>query len=209
MTQTKKLLVLGFGGHARSVADIALTLGIEHLAFIDRNAQEHEHFLGFPVDREWDQFSPQEWCCIPASGNNQQRYLQIQAILAAGYSLATLIAPSSTVGVGAKIAPGCLVGHHAHVGPLAQVGRGCIINTGAIVEHECALGECVHVAVNATIAGRTTLDSNVWIGAGATVIDKVSISADITVGAGGVVIASLSQPGTYVGVPVRRVVDKG
>lgn len=204
MSGTKNLLILGFGGHARSVADVALALGFQQLMFIDENAVNNEQFLGFPVQRSCDPVLPSDWLCMPASGNNHHRDLQTHAALMAGWALAILIAPSATVGVGAKVSPGCFVGHHAHIGAMAQIGMGCVINTGAVVEHECVIGDYVHISVNATVAGRAHIGNFVWIGAGATVIDKVGIAAESTIGAGGVVISSLIRSGTYVGVPVRR-----
>ena len=45
------LALLGFGGHARSVADVALTAGFDRLLFVDENVQRGESFLGFPVQR--------------------------------------------------------------------------------------------------------------------------------------------------------------
>lgn len=205
MSEAKNLLILGFGGHARSVADVALTLGFQQLMFIDENAVNNEQFLGFPVQRNCDPVLPADWLCMPASGDNRCRDLQTHAALIAGWALAILIAPSATVGVGAKVSPGCFVGHHAHIGAMAQIGMGCVINTGAVVEHECVVGDYVHISVNATVAGRAHIGNFVWIGAGATVIDKVGIAAESTIGAGGVVISSLTRSGTYVGVPVRRI----
>jgi UDP-N-acetylbacillosamine N-acetyltransferase len=198
------LLILGFGGHARSVAGVAIAAGFQALRFVDANAQDGEQFLGFPVERSYAGPLPLGWSCLPASGDNHQRQQQVRSILDAGWALETLIAPDATVSVGATIAPGCLIAHHAHIGPMASIGMGCIINTGAVVDHESTVGDYCHVSVNSTIAGRSHLDAFVFLGAGATVIDQVSIATDITIGAGGVVNSSLTTAGTYVGVPVKR-----
>ncbi len=197
------LLILGFGGHARSVAGVAIAAGYQSLRFIDANAQEGEQFLGFPVERSYGGPLPTGWSALPASGDNHQRHQQILSILEAGWTLDTLIAPNATVSVGATIGAGCFIAHHAHIGPMATIGMGCIINTGAIVEHDCTVGNYSHVSVNSSMAGRCHLGDFVLLGTGATIIDKMTIASEITIGAGGVVTASLSRPGTYVGIPVR------
>lgn len=202
--QGKGLVVFGFGGHARSVADIALSAGYASLMFIDANARENENFLGHPVLRHLPPTFPAGWSCIAASGDNLVRSRQIKSIQESGWPLATLIAPTASVGAGASIGPGTVVAHHAHVGPLAKVGTGVIVNTGAIVEHDCVVGDFVHVSVNATAAGRVRLGDFVFLGAGATVIDGSSVGKEITVGAGAVVTRPLEIPGTYVGVPAVR-----
>lgn len=202
---TKGLLVLGFGGHARSVADVALACGYDALLFVDDNAREGESFLGFPVQGTWPDTLPQGWLALPASGLGHARQAQIDEAARRGWNLATLIAPTATVGVGARIDLGTFVGQHAHVGPMARVGRACILNTGCSVEHESSVGDFSHVSVNTTIAGRSSVGAHCFIGAGATIIDGVDVCEEVTVGAGSVVIEPLRIPGVYAGCPARHV----
>ena len=204
MNPQKGLVIFGFGGHARSVAAVALANGVGSLLFVDENAKESETFLGFPVTRKFDGTLSDGWSCMPATGDNLQRKKQFDLAHSAGWPIAKIIAKDATVDVDTKIAPGCFVGHHAHVGPSAQVGKGCIINTGAIVEHESVVGNFSHVSVNAVVAGRCHLGDFVFLGAGATVIDGVSVGDGITIGAGAAVVESLAGPGTYAGCPARR-----
>jgi serine acetyltransferase len=44
-----------------------------------------------------------------------------------------------------------------------------------------------------------------FICAGATLINNVSVRKGVTVGAGAVVIRDITEKGTYVGVPARKV----
>jgi UDP-N-acetylbacillosamine N-acetyltransferase len=199
------LIILGFGGHARSVADIALALGIEQLLFVDETARADENLWGFPVRKTVSDKLPDGWQVFAASGNNQIRQVQVAAILDRSWPLATLISPTATIGREVNISAGCFIGHHAHVGPLSSIGMACIINTGAVVDHECKIGDYTHVSVNSSVAGRCRLGSFIFLGAGAVVIDNVHIADSITVGAGGVVIKSLVESGTYVGAPARSV----
>jgi UDP-N-acetylbacillosamine N-acetyltransferase len=197
------LIILGFGGHARSVAAVAIANGVQSLLFVDENAGEGEAFLGFPVKREISGMIPRGWSCIPGVGDNIERRKQFELALTAGWGLANVVAKNATLDTNASISAGCFVGHHAHIGPFARVGLACIINTGAIVEHESEVGDFSHISVNSVVAGRSRVGSLVFLGAGATVIDKVSIGDNITIGAGAAVIESLSAPGVYVGCPAR------
>ncbi|RJT40119.1 acetyltransferase [Mesorhizobium waimense] len=194
------IYVLGFGGHARSVADIALSGGVKNLIFVDANAQPNEAFAGFRVVTVLPAKLAPGWRIFPAIGDNLGRRAVWEE---RRLPVATLISPTATIGALAEMGEGTLVCHHAHVGPGALVGRGVIINTGAIVEHECKVGDFSHVSVNATIAGRGRIGSNVFVGAGATVIDKLSICDDVIIGAGATVVDHITSPGTYVGTPAR------
>ncbi|HVK93772.1 MAG TPA: hypothetical protein VM571_03495, partial [Noviherbaspirillum sp.] len=80
MQASKSLLILGFGGHARSVADVALAAGFSSLLFVDSKVHDDEHFLGHPAQRSFSGALPQGWSCLPAAGNNQLRRMQIAAI---------------------------------------------------------------------------------------------------------------------------------
>jgi UDP-N-acetylbacillosamine N-acetyltransferase len=205
MNELPGLIILGFGGHARSVADVALSLGIKRLHFFDENARPGENFLGHPVTSTLDFSLLGMWAVFPASGDNLKRATQVKWAKENNLPLFTLVSERATIGLGASVGEGSFVGHHAHLGPMSAVGVGCIINTGAVVEHECLIDEFTHVSVNTVIAGRSTVGRRCFIGAGATVIDGISVADDITVGAGGCVLRSLSDAGIYVGVPARRV----
>lgn len=200
----KGLLILGFGGHARVVADIAIASGIVDFCFIDPNARAGENFLGHPVLTAWDANLPDGWQAFSAAGDNILRQGHCELIKSRAWSLARLLAPSATIGVGATIMEGCLVAQHAHVGPMATIGTGCIINTGAVVEHESSVGDFSHISVHSTVAGRSRIGRFAMIGAGAAVIDGIEIGDSVIVGAGAVVHRSIAEPGTYVGVPARR-----
>lgn len=199
----QQLIILGFGGHARSVADVALACGYSSLLFVDSNAREGENFLGHPVFAELDLLA--QGCDVfPGAGDNIRRQQQCREITLLGLTPAKLISPLASIGVGSSIEAGCFVGHHAHIGPMTEIAKGCIINTGAIIEHESKVGAYAHVSVNATIAGRSTLGSLSMLGAGATIIDGVTVGDRIMIGAGAVVHRSITGSGTYVGVPATK-----
>jgi sugar O-acyltransferase (sialic acid O-acetyltransferase NeuD family) len=200
------LVLIGFGGHARSVADVALTAGYSRLLFVDEQAKDDESFLEFPVQRSMP-LESSDWVYLPCAGDNQKRFVQIRQLIARNLPVATIISPTATIGHGAMVARGCFVGHHAHIGPLARIGAGCIINTGAVVEHDCKVGDCAHVSVHACVAGGSTLGERVFVGAGSVVIDKIDVASDVVVGAGGVVVNSIDSGGIYAGIPARRITD--
>lgn len=199
------IYLLGFGGHARSVADVALAAGIKSLIFVDANALPGESFAGFPAVTALPKTLIAGWSVFPAQGDNLSRKATHNKQQA---PIAKLISPKATIGVRAEVGEGTIVGHHAHIGPAASVGRGVIVNTGAAVEHECQVGDFSHISVNATVAGRARIGSNVFVGAGATVIDKVSICDDVVIGAGATVVRDITAPGTYVGTPARPIKDE-
>ncbi len=202
------LLILGFGGHARSVADVALAEGIAQLCFIDECARPDEHFAGFEVLSNWPGELPDGWAVMPASGDNSKRQALCQWSTERGWPLATLVASTATIGFGTVLEAGCFVARHAHVGPMSHLGQGCIVNTGAIIEHDVVVGEYSHVSIGACVAGRGRVGRQCFLGAGSTVIDGLNIADGVTLGAGACATESLEVPGVYVGVPARLISGK-
>lgn len=196
------LLILGFGGHARSVGDLALACGRQRLLFLDPQAKKGESFAGFEAVAALPSKLTGTWAAFPAAGENRRRERQCAET---PFVLTTLVAPSAGIGVEARLGVGTLVARNAHVGPLAEIGVGVILNTGCIVEHECVVGDFSHVSVNATLAGRGRIGRRVLVGAGAVVIDGISVCDDVVIGAGAVVVDDIDESGVYVGVPARRV----
>lgn len=197
------LVILGFGGHARSVADVAVRAGFTQLVFVDEAAMPGESFAGFAAHSHWPQPSD-GWLAFPASGDAERRREMIAAAESRGFGIATLLSSSAYVGLDASVGKGALIAHRAHVGPGARIGVGVIVNTGAIVEHESEIGDYAHIAINAAVAGRCVIGNGATVGAGATVLPNTRICERAVIGAGAVVVGDIAEAGTYVGVPARR-----
>lgn len=138
-----------------------------------------------------------------AIGNNQFRQKEAGAF---GYErLVSVIHPAAVVSNFSRIEPGCFVAAVAVVGPSAHVGMGVIINHGAVVDHDVEVGAFSHIAPNASLGGHVRLGQRVLVGSGAVVLPSVVIGDDVSVGAGSVVNVNLLVPGTYVGIPARKI----
>ena len=202
----RKLNILGCGGHARSVADIAIEIQpMVELLFFDENACPDEYIIKnrYAVLKP-DKFTPGDNDpFIVAIGDNTKRD-RIFHEFKNGKCL-TVISNNAHISELAEIGIGVFVGNYSHIGPEASVGDNCIINNGAIVEHETVIGDSSHISVGAKVCGRSRVGSRVMIGAGATVIDKVSICENVIIGAGATVLESIMESGVYVGTPARRI----
>lgn len=197
------LIILGCGGHARTIANAAAATGYKNLYFVDSAARPGEVMLGWPVLDATSAMELPGTAAIAASGNPGLRAHQLECIEKAKLRLVSIIAPTAIVGLEARISGGVFVGFGAYVGPRAVLEQGCIINTSAVVEHDARIGTLTHISVNATVAGSVRIGQRCFVGAGATVIDGLEISDDVTIGAGATVVKHLKQPGVYLGCPAR------
>ena len=99
----------------------------------------------------------------------------------------TIIFPSSTLTTNVQI------GKHVHI------NVGCSISHDVLIEDFCTISPGVH------IAGGVRLGERVFIGIGAVIIESVSVCANAIVGAGAVVVSDIIEPGTYVGIPAKKI----
>lgn len=193
-----KLVIIGAGGQGRVCADIARLMGYAEIIFLDDGAPNAEGKV-----KDYPQYLPDADFFV-AIGNGTVRR-KIQTMLEEnGAPIATLIHPNATVAQDVKIGQGTAVMAGAVINPGAVIGCGNIVNTCASVDHDCRVGDYLHIAVGARICGTVTLEDDSWIGAGAVIIQNLSVCAGCMIGAGAVVVKSITEKGTYMGVPARK-----
>ncbi len=200
MLVNKSLVIIGCGGHARSVADVALSNGHKKLIFIDEQARKDEKLFEFDVSNDFSILDTAENIVVGV-GDNYKREVYYKRF-SNGY---ILTANSAYIGYHSTVGAGTFIGHNAHIGPMVKIGENNIINTHTVIEHECIIGNNSHISVNAVVAGRCMIGDFVFIGAGAVINDKVTICSNVTIGSGTVVVKDICKPGVYVGIPAKKI----
>lgn len=122
-----------------------------------------------------------------------------------GSRFTSVIHPAAIVSPRAKVASGAIIAPTAVLSTNVKVGEHAIINIGASLSHDSQVGRFVTLSPGVRISGWCQVGDDVFFGVNASVIPRVRIAAGVIVGAGAVVIDDLIEPGTYVGVPARRV----
>lgn len=198
----KPVIILGAGGHARVIADILSTSGNQVLGFLDDvKPAGKDGVLGVISDavkyRETAVF-------VVAVGDNAARE-ELAQKFSGQLRFARAVHPRAVIAKDVNIGEGSVIMAGAVVNPGARIGAHCIVNTSASVDHDCVVEDFAHISPGARLAGNARLGRGSWLGAGGILINGVAVCGGCIIGAGGVVIHSLEVPGTYVGVPVRRI----
>ncbi len=119
-------------------------------------------------------------------------------------SIPVLIHPSAFIDQKVTLGAGTIVMAGAVIICNSTIGKGVIINTCSSVDHDNWIGDYTHISPGVHIAGDVRIGKNSWVCTGATVINHLTIADRCIIGAGAVVIRSITEEGTYVGVPARK-----
>ncbi len=86
-----------------------------------------------------------------------------------------------------------------------KLGKHCQFNIQTSIGHDCVIGDFVTTAPKVSISGNVSIGNRVYIGTGAIIKEKTYICDDVVIGAGAVVLNDITEPGTYVGIPAKKI----
>lgn len=201
---SKKLVIIGAGGHGKVAADIASKSGYTEIVFLD-DVSTAKECLGYPVAGKSDtadKFADYDF--FVAVGNPTIRERILTELSEKGMKAATLIHPRAVLGKNVSVGEGTIIAAGAVVNPDAVIGNGVIINTGATVDHDNIIEDYAHISVGAHLAGTVKVGKSTWVGIGAVVSNNINICGSCTIGAGAVVVKDIDESGTYIGVPAKK-----
>ena len=201
----ENVVIIGAGGHGKVVADIIRMSGDKVIGFLDDNPERQEIFAGIPIlgrINEYKRFPNAKY--VIAIGNASIR--EKIAFSLQEVQWYTAVHPAASFSrFDTKMGEGTVVMAQAVINPGAVIGKHCIINSGAVVEHDDMIEDFVHISVGSKLAGNVHIGRRTWIGIGGVINNNLSICNDCVIGAGGVVVKDIGRPGTYIGIPVKKV----
>lgn len=206
----KKLLLIGGGGHCRSVLSSVLSLNeYEEIGIVD---YADTSVLGVTVvgrDEDLSVLKKAGWTdafiTVGSIGNINLRHHLYQMVIDNGFMVPTIIDTTAIIAQDVKVAPGCYIGKGVILNSGSCIGKCAIINTGAIVEHDCRIGDFVHISPGTVLCGQVFVGKHSHIGAGSIVRQQIEIGKDVLVGAGSVVVSNIPDHVKAFGNPCKVV----
>jgi sugar O-acyltransferase (sialic acid O-acetyltransferase NeuD family) len=178
-----RLLIVGAGGHGRSVAEAVLMA--DHFSLVgftdDAAFARGETVWGLPIlgpATAFENYVGHATHAVVAIGNNGLRKKLFAQLQSAGFTLASVIHPRAMVSPRANLSAGVAVMAGAIVGTEAVLGEGAIVNCGAVVDHHAQVHAFGHLGVNACMAGGSVLGALAWMQAGSAIGYGVQLAAE-------------------------------
>ena len=199
----KKLIMIGAGGHAKSVVDSINEDEIELVGFIDEN-KVGEHF-GYPIfGNKIDEIPNfRDYYYFVSIGDARFRKLWYERVVELNLKTLNIIDKTAVISKSARIGTANYIGKFAVINADSVIGDNNIVNTKALIEHECRVGNHIHLSTGSIINGNVVVEDGVFFGSCAMTAAMVRLGKYSVIGAGGVVICDIPAGATSVGVPAR------
>ncbi len=204
----KPLVLIGGGGHCKSVIDVAESAGYTILGILDRPEEVGKTVLSYPVlgtDDDMPKYvGKAEFVVTVGQIKSAALRMKLHRMIEdVGGQLATIVSPTAHVSKYASLGEGTVVMHRSIVNADAKVGKGCIINTSSIIEHDVTIGDYSHISTGAVVNGGAVVGEATFIGSCCVINQLVTIGNVTIVGAGAAVVSNIPDKCVAVGVPAR------
>ncbi len=209
----KDIVIYGAGGLGREVLWLIKNINRQKetwnvLGFIvDYEEAWGEEVAGLKVlgGSQWIEDYNKELFVTCAIGKSSVRKLIYERISQMGnVRLPKLIDPTVRVDESVQVGEGSIICYNSIITVDINIGKGVLLNTGASVGHDAIIGDHCTMFTNAMAAGNTLLGEGCEIGSGAFILQGVKVCPGTVVAPVSSVLSNITEAGTYVGNPARR-----
>ena len=208
----KKLVLIGGGGHCKSVLDAAVRLHeYSKIVITDPDIEKGTIICDHKVvgdddmlESLYDQGFKYAFITVGSIKNANVRIRLMKIAKKIGYIFPVIIDPSAVISTYVDIGEGTFVGKNAVLNAGSRIGSHCIINTGSIIEHDCVVNDFTHISVGAILCGGVSVGKKCFVGAGSVIIQSNSIDDNVIIGADSLVLNRVSEGNTVYGIVNKK-----
>jgi sugar O-acyltransferase (sialic acid O-acetyltransferase NeuD family) len=190
----KELLLIGGGGHCKSIIDvIEMESSFTIAGIIDQKEAVGQKVLGYEIigcDDDLSELFKTFKYAIVSVGQIKIPDLRIKlfdCLNEIGFETPVVISPRAYVSSHAFVDKGSVILHDAIINAGAKLGKNCIINSKALVEHDCIVDDHCHISTGAILNGGTVVGQGTFFGSNAVSRECATILERSFVKAGSVV----------------------
>lgn len=201
----QKLIIVGGGGHARSILSIAKQnkLFSKLIGYTDLNKGNLPiKYLGSD-ETIIKKYKANEITLLMGIGINLKLRQKIIRKFQK-YNFLKLIDKNSIISDNCNIGEGSVIFPNATIGPNVKIGRFCVIHNSVVIEHDVSVKDNSYIGPGAVVCGNVKISKNVLLGANSTMIQDTFIEQNCILGAGSVLIKSFkNKDKSLIGAPAK------
>ena len=179
------IVIIGAGGHAVSIANVAHGSRMDVVAFVDDN-KVGTNLLNIPVISSNQCINEYITANLAiAIGDNAVRERVSNEYKSAmpNARFPALIHSSAVVGINTEIGDGTVVMPQVNIGPNCTVKEFCILNTASSIDHDCEMDAFSSIAPRVVTGGNVKIGLGSAVSIGSTVEHGIVIGDDVVIGA--------------------------
>ena len=207
LLQLPPLVIFGSGGHAVSVANVALSAGYKIECFIDKEKKGLD-LIGYKIIGDVGELeNADSFSFAIAVGDNAVREAVYKDLIKKIPKLhfPPLIHASAVISFFTEIGEGTVVMPKAVIGPSSKIGKFCLINTQASIDHDSVMLDYSSLAPGVLTGGNVEIGLRSAISIGAVIKHGLKIGDDSVVGANSYLNKDLSNNQVAYGTPAKQV----
>jgi sugar O-acyltransferase (sialic acid O-acetyltransferase NeuD family) len=209
--QNKDIILIGGGGHCKSVIDvISSTKEFKIAGIVDIKEKVGTKILGFPVvgsdDDLYKIVKSYKYFHISIGHilSNSSRIRVFKLIEELGGSFPVIKAYDAHVSSFSNIKQGTFIGHKVVVNAGVDIGMNCIINTSAIIEHDSIIRDHCHISTMATVNADCEIGESSFLSSHVVINRGIHIARQSRIFSGSVVTKSFEKQGVALkGMPAQ------
>lgn len=212
----KKIVLVGGGGHCKSVLDTLKELNqFEVVGILDNKEKVGLNIMGVPfIGTDEDSIKVFEsgvkyaFVTVGSIGNAELRKKLYRDLKSIGFILTPIVDKTAIISENTKIDEGTFIGKGSIINANSIIGKMCIVNTGVIIDHDCIVNDFVHIAPGSILCGGASIGEDSHIGTGTKIIQGISIGSNTLIGAGSLVVRDMGNNLVCFGSPCKKIKDK-
>lgn len=189
----KKVLV-GNGGHAR---EVMAQMGSNLERFVDDQYVDDD-------TQPLSKLDPTKHIVMIAISDSKDRF-NISQRLPNGIQFFTFIHPTVLIMGDVEIGEGSFIGAYSILTTNIKIGKHSILNRGNHIGHDCKIGSYFSAMPGSIVSGNVEIYDLVYMGTNSSIREKLSIHSLSIIGMNSTVVKNITEPGIYVGVPVKKI----
>lgn len=204
------MLIAGAGGFAKELIELVSPEDIPYLHFFDDINNNDYLFDKFSIlhnlETVKDFFKRRGKKFALGVGNPHAREKLYDLMTACGGMVVTLVSKNAEIGNyqneiedGVNIMSGTIITNNI------KIGRGSLVNLHCSIGHDTTIGTFCNLSPGVHISGNCFIGDLCDLGTSAVLLPGVSVCSNTIIGAAAVVTKDITEPGTYVGIPAKKI----
>tara|TARA_Y100001968_G_C19048432_1_gene567943 strand:- start:2 stop:682 length:681 start_codon:yes stop_codon:yes gene_type:complete len=201
---SRKLLIIGCGGHSKVVTEVAESLGFLDISYFDSSLGKNSFLHRKVHSKIHEKYTGYFFVAIGDNFSREQVYNDFSTSHVGADSPilihpSSIFSSSSSIGFGSIIMPLCVINANT------SIGNGVIVNTSSSLDHDSIMNDFSSIAPGVNVGGKVTIGYRSSISIGSSISHGINIGDDVVIGGSSFVLKDITDKCLAYGTPAKYI----